>query len=166
VSSDYNYGNTIFKLAILCSEIPSQLVCKRVGPDRWIPVQMTLWSVVATSHFWLSGRTSFFVMRALLGVTQAGFVPQAVLYLSYFYKHHELSIRLGFFYTAMSGADVMASLLAYGILRMRGVQGLAGWRWLFLIEVRRGAHDLWGTQRGRPRRGRHSDLTHHRACLP
>lgn len=61
---------------------------------------------------------------------------QIILYLSYFYKHHELSIRLGFFWTAMSLSDTLAAFLAFGLLHMRGVHHYAGWRWLFLIEVR------------------------------
>ncbi|KAK6439457.1 hypothetical protein LTR95_004327 [Oleoguttula sp. CCFEE 5521] len=133
-TNDYNNGNTIFKVSFLLAEIPSQLISKRLGPDRWIPMQMVAWSIVAASQAALSGKTSFYICRVLIGALEGGFIPDLVLWLSYFYTGKELPIRLAFFWTALDGTQIITSIMAFGLLHLRGVHGLAGWRWLFLIE--------------------------------
>lgn len=69
-TNSYNYGNTIFLVSFLLAEIPSQLVSKKFGPDRWIPTQMVLWSIVAASQAAITGQTSFYVTRSLLGILE------------------------------------------------------------------------------------------------
>ncbi|THV06580.1 MFS general substrate transporter [Dendrothele bispora CBS 962.96] len=133
-TNDYNIGNTLFRCSFLIAELPSQLVSKRVGPDVWVPAQMTLWSIVAFSQYWLSGRASFLATRFLLGFLQGGFIPDMVLYLSYFYTKSELPIRLAFFWVSNYVSHIVSAFLAAGILKLRGVGGVAGWQYLFLIE--------------------------------
>ncbi|KAJ3824819.1 allantoate permease [Lentinula raphanica] len=133
-TDDFNWGNSIFRIAFLCAELPSQLVSKRLGPDRWIPAQMVLWSIVTASQFWLTGRTTFFLTRALLGFIQGGFIPDLILYLSYFYTKNELPLRLALFWMSSNLCSIVGSFIAFGVLHMRGVLGHAGWRWLFMVE--------------------------------
>ncbi|KAK4696187.1 hypothetical protein P7C71_g1694, partial [Lecanoromycetidae sp. Uapishka_2] len=133
-TDDYNTGQTIFYICFLCAELPSQLVSKKLGPDNWIPVQMVSWSLVASMQCFLSGRPSFFACRALLGIIEGGFIPDNILYLSYFYTSIELPIRLSFFWVAYQTTSIISAFLAFGILHLRGHNGLAGWRWLFALE--------------------------------
>ena len=133
-TNDYNYGQAIFYVCFLSAELPSQLISKKLGPDRWIPIQMVSWSLVASCQALLSGQTSFYICRALLGLIEGGFIPDVVLYLSYFYKGSELPTRLAWFWSASQTTNIVGALLASGILGLRGWNGMAGWRWLFAIE--------------------------------
>ncbi|KAF2036264.1 MFS general substrate transporter [Setomelanomma holmii] len=141
-TSNYNLGNTVSKLAFLLAELPSQLVSKKIGPGRWIPAQMILWSFVAAAQFWLRSRSSFLACRALIELLQGGFIPDVILYMicsnilknSYFYKSTELPFCLAISWMANRLTDVIAPLLAYGLLRLRRYHGYEGWRGLFLIE--------------------------------
>jgi len=122
-SNDYNYGQTIFYLCFLSAELPSQLISKKLGPDNWIPIQMVSWSLVASFQAFLSGRSSFFACRALLGLIEGGFILDNILYLSYFYTGWELPGRLGWFWVSYQSTNIISAFLAVGILRLRGHNG-------------------------------------------
>ncbi|KAK3391150.1 major facilitator superfamily domain-containing protein [Podospora didyma] len=133
-TNQYNYGQTIFYICFLCAELPSQMISKKLGPDNWIPIQMVSWSIVAICQCRLTGQSSFYATRGLLGLIEGGFIPDVILYLSYFYKSKELPIRLSFFWGAYILTQVVSAFLAFGILRLRGHNGWEGWRWLFALE--------------------------------
>lgn len=145
-TTDYNLGQTIFYVSFLFMELPSQLISKKIGVDRWVPAQLIMWSIVAITQCRLTGKTSFFVTRALLGGLEGGFIPDMILYLSYFYTTAELTIRLSFFWcvpsipsdpspklttarrVTLTTTTIIGSLVASGILQMRGINGWAGWQ--------------------------------------
>ncbi|WVR07847.1 hypothetical protein IAU60_004890 [Kwoniella sp. DSM 27419] len=132
--ADYNLGNTLFRVGFLVAELPSQLISKRLGPDVWLPIQMIIFSIISASQFFLSGRSSFLATRFLISFFQGGFIPDVILYLSYYYTKSQLAIRLSFFWVSNYLANLITSFLAVGILQMRGVGGRAGWRYMFLLE--------------------------------
>ncbi|KAL4956468.1 MFS general substrate transporter [Aspergillus filifer] len=133
-TNQYNYGMMIFYLCFLCAEVPSQMISKKLGPDVWIPIQMVVWSIVGIFQCLISGEKSFYATRALLGLVEGGFIPDALLYLSYFYTNRELPMRVSLFYCASHFTFIVAAFLAFGILHMRSLGGWEGWRWLFALE--------------------------------
>ncbi|KAL3473830.1 major facilitator superfamily domain-containing protein [Aspergillus californicus] len=133
-TDDYNNGNTIQLMCFLAAEFPVQLLIKRFGFRRVLPTLMLLWSLVSWAQAWITDRPSFYVTRALIGTFEGGFIPGAILFATYFYKTKELSVRLAFFWSTLNVARIISSLLAAGILEMRGVHGKPGWFWLFLID--------------------------------
>ncbi|KAK9321939.1 major facilitator superfamily domain-containing protein [Lipomyces orientalis] len=130
----YNLGQTVFLICFLVMEIPSQMIIRYFGPEVWIPVMMTGWGLVAMCQAFIKDRASFLATRALLGVCEGGFIPGLVLYLSSFYKSHELAIRFSWIWGASNFTDIVSALLAAGILQMKNVNGWWDWQWLFLLE--------------------------------
>ncbi|KAI1634305.1 major facilitator superfamily transporter [Biscogniauxia mediterranea] len=131
---DYNIGQTISRVGFLAAELPSQLISKRIGPDLWIPIQICIFSAISALQFFLNGRASFLATRYLIATFQGGFIPDTILYLSYWYTGRSLPIRLAWFWMSSQLVDIGVGFAAVGLLSMRGILGYEGWRWLFLIE--------------------------------
>lgn len=133
-TNDYNLGTTLNLFCFLAAELPSNLISKRIGSDRFIPVQMVLWSIAVILQSRIASRNTFLCMRALIGALEGGFIPVMGLWLSYFYTGSELALRLGIFYIANPLVQALTSLMAFAIFHLENVGGLAGWQWIFILE--------------------------------
>lgn len=133
-TNDYNTGQTIFLVTFLFAELPSQLLSKWLGPDRWIPVQMVSWSLIAACQAFIQSKGAFFATRALLGLIEGGFIPDTILFLSFWYKSKELPIRLSYFWITYEATYIISAFLALGFLQIRQSDGTGGWRYLFAFE--------------------------------
>ncbi|KAJ5306435.1 hypothetical protein N7508_005450 [Penicillium antarcticum] len=133
-TNDYNTGQTIFYLTFLFAELPSQLLSKWFGPDRWIPFQMLSWSLVAACQAFIKSKGGFYATRALLGLLEGGFIADTILFLSFWYKSKELPIRLSYFWVTYEATSIVSAFLAFGFLHIRMSDGTGGWRYLFALE--------------------------------
>ena len=132
-TNDFNLGSNLRSIGFIITEIPSQMIGKKFGPDWWMPLQVVLWSLVTLFQFFLAGRKSFLALRFLLGVTQGGFIADSVQYLSYYYTRDQMAIRLSLFWAVVSLSGIISNLMAIGLLHIH-LDGKEGWRWLFLYE--------------------------------
>jgi D-galactonate transporter len=131
----YGFGAGIFYIGYLTFEVPSNLILHRVGARRWIGRIMISWGVISAAMLFVEGPWSFYALRFLLGVAEAGFFPGIILYLSYWFPARERARAVAFFMIASPLAGIVGFPLSGWILdHMGGLAGLAGWQWLFLLE--------------------------------
>jgi MFS family permease len=131
----YGLGAGIFFVGYCLFEVPSNLVLYRVGARRWLARIMITWSLLAAAMPLVRGPGSFYVLRFLLGVAEAGFFPGVVYYLSNWVPAAGRARLIGAFMTAIPISTALSGPLSAGLLQLDGVAGLAGWQWLFLAET-------------------------------
>jgi ACS family tartrate transporter-like MFS transporter len=132
--SQFGFGGGLFFLGYFLFEIPSNLILHRVGARIWIARIMIVWGLVSMAMIFVSGRWSFYGMRVLLGLAEAGFFPGIILYLTYWVPARERARMGALFIMAAPVAMTIGAPLSGLILGMDGVKGLRGWQWLFLLE--------------------------------
>lgn len=134
-SAAYGFGAGIFFITYTLFEVPSNIILEKVGARRWIARIMLTWGLVSGAMAFVSGETSFYILRALLGIAEAGFFPGVVFYLSLWFPAAYRARISSYFMIAIPLSTVVGAPLSGLILGMDGTLGLAGWRWLFLIEA-------------------------------
>ncbi|MDK9705780.1 MAG: MFS transporter [Desulforhopalus sp.] len=132
----YGFGAGVFFLGYILFEIPSNIILYKVGARIWIARIMICWGVVSGLTMFVTSEWSFYAMRFLLGVAEAGFFPGIILYLTYWFPSERRGKITTLFMIAVPVSGVIGGPLSGWILQnMAGIRGYAGWQWLLLIEA-------------------------------
>ncbi|MEI9886624.1 MAG: MFS transporter [Rhizomicrobium sp.] len=130
----FGFGSGIFFFGYFLFEVPSNVIMEKVGARIWICRIMLTWGVVSMATAFATGPLSFYVLRFLLGLAEAGFFPGMVLYLTYWFPSGVRARLIALFLAAVPLANVVGAPTSSFLLGMEGVFKLHGWQWLFLLE--------------------------------
>jgi MFS transporter, ACS family, tartrate transporter len=130
----FGFGAGIFFIGYALFQVPANVILERIGARRWVFCIMAVWGLLAASNALVQTPISFYVVRFLLGVAEAGFFPGMLLYLNYWFPRGYLARYIAYFMIALPLSFVIGGPLSSLIFRMDGMAGLHGWQWLFLME--------------------------------
>ncbi len=130
----YGLGAGLFFLSYALLEIPSNLIMHRVGARFWITRIMVTWGLLSAAMAFVQGETSFYIMRVLLGVAEAGLFPGVMLYLTYWFGREDRARAVGYFLLGVCIANIVSGPLGGALLGMDGIWGFKGWQWMFVLE--------------------------------
>ena len=134
-SSAFGFGAGIFFFSYFVFEVPSNLALERFGARKWIARIMMSWGILSGCMALVSGETSFYVVRVLLGIAEAGFFPGIIFYLTLWFPASYRARIVGWFMAAIPLSSVLGFPVSGLILSLDGMAGLAGWKWLFILEA-------------------------------
>ncbi len=131
----YGIGAGMFFVGYFFFEVPSNLLLRRIGARVWIARIMVVWGIVSSAMMFTNSQTSFYALRFLLGVAEAGFFPGVILYLTFWYTRAHRARIVALFMTAIALAGVVGGPVSGWIMQsMGGIGGLRNWQWLYLLE--------------------------------
>jgi MFS family permease len=134
-NAQFGFGAGVFFFGYLLAEIPSNLILNRIGARRWLSRILITWGVVSglTAFAWNSW--SFYGIRFLLGIAEAGFFPGVLLYITWWFPARYRSRTIALFMAAGVMSGILGPPIGGLLLALNGVLGLAGWQWLFIVEA-------------------------------
>src|SRR6185503_2839693 len=115
--------------------VPSNLLLARIGGRVWIPVIMLAWGIASLCNAWVRGPSSFYLVRFILGIGEAGLYP-GLLYILVMWAPEKYRVRMLMLMILSTPFSVMVgSLISQPILMLDGAMGLKGWQWLFILQA-------------------------------
>ena len=130
----YGLGAGIFFIGYALLEVPSNLAAHRVGPRRWIARIAVTWGALSAAMMFVQGEWSFYTIRVLLGIAEAGLFPALMYMVTLWFAPKDRSVAVGWIYVAPALALVIGNPVGGAFMQMDGFAGLHGWQWLFLLE--------------------------------
>jgi sugar phosphate permease len=130
----YALGAGLFFISYSLCGFPSNLILYRIGAKRWMALLLVCWGTVSMATMFVNGTTSFYLLRTLLGVMEAGFFPGVILYLTYWFPGRARGQILGLFYLGVPLALILGGPISGMLLALPAKRGLQGWQWMFLVE--------------------------------
>jgi ACS family tartrate transporter-like MFS transporter len=131
----FGWGAGIFFLGYFLFEVPSNVILTKVGARRWICRIMATWGVISAANAFVQDPMSFYVLRFLLGLAEAGFAPGMIFYLSLWFPPALRARYAASYFIAIPLTNVIGAPVSSLLLELDGLLGLHGWQWLFLIEA-------------------------------
>ncbi len=145
----FNIALAIFYITYIASEIPSNMALRKFGAKFWLPFIVFCWGIITVFFGLVQNFAGLCVIRLLLGLWEGGLLPGMPLYLSQLYPRYMVQVRIAYFYAGASLSGAFGGLLASGLIQMDGLgvqnrlfaslrpvtaKGVAGWRWIFIME--------------------------------
>ncbi|WP_341318213.1 MFS transporter [Paraburkholderia sp. IMGN_8] len=129
----YGLGSGLFFIGYALFEVPSNVLMQKYGARAWLTRIMGTWGLVAAAMAFVWNDTSFYVLRFLLGIAEAGFFPGVVFYFTQWLPQKERGKAVAVFLAGSALASVLSGPITGALLSIRGL-GLHGWQWMFLVE--------------------------------
>ena len=130
----FGFGGGVFFIGYIAFQVPSNLMMLRVGARSWIARVVVVWGIVSMASAFVVGPWSFYAMRLLLGVAEAGFFPGTLLYLNLWFPVRQRAVAIAAFMAAAPLSSAVGSPISGALMELPRLAGLANWQWLYVIE--------------------------------
>jgi ACS family tartrate transporter-like MFS transporter len=131
----FGFGSGVFFIGYFLAEVPSNLILEKVGARRWIARILITWGIISGLTAFVWDEWSFYAVRFLLGLAEAGFYPGIILYMTWWFPSYYRARMIGVFQSASVISLIIGPIVSAQLLQMDGFLGLQGWQWLFIVEA-------------------------------
>ncbi|RDH27424.1 major facilitator superfamily domain-containing protein [Aspergillus welwitschiae] len=134
VGTRYSVVILVFFIPYVVFQPPMTVIIRKVGPTLFLGTLVISWGAILVGMGFVKNWKQMVAIRVLLGALEAGYFPGCVYLLSSWYARYDIQKRYSVFYLIGCVASALAGVLAFGLMQMGGIQGISGWRWIFIME--------------------------------